>query len=222
MRLPYAPLPLLLLAALIVALITFVQLGVLTIAFEKLGLSPESAVLLLIASVAGSGINLPLFTIRAETPPPGSVPPPPYRLLRPRLPEFRGRTLIAVNVGGGLVPVLFSLHLVARLAPPVVPLLAAIAIVTAVSYLVSRPLPGIGIGMPVFVAPVVAALAALLFGPTHSAVLAYVGGTLGVLMGADLLRVGDIRRMGTPLAAIGGAGTFDGIFMTGIVAVLLA
>jgi uncharacterized membrane protein len=42
------------------------------------------------------------------------------------------------------------------------------------------------------------------------------------LIGADLLRIRDIRRMGTPLAAIGGAGTFDGIFITGIVAVLLA
>ena len=109
-----------------------------------------------------------------------------------------------------------------RLAPPVLPLLTAIAIVTAVSYLISRPLPGIGIGMPVFVAPVVAALVAVLLSPAHSAALAYVGGTLGVLIGADLLRVKDIRRMGTPLAAIGGAGTFDGIFMTGIVAVLLA
>lgn len=222
MRLPYAPVPVLLLAALIIALITFVQLGVLTIAFEKLGLSPQSALLLLIASLAGSGINLPLFTIRAEAPPPGSATPAAHRLLRPLLQEFRGRTLIAVNVGGGLIPVLFSLQLVARLAPPVLPLLAAIAFVTAVSYLVSRPLPGIGIGMPVFVAPVVAALAALLLDPVHSAVLAYVGGTLGVLIGADLLRVGNIRRMGTPLAAIGGAGTFDGIFMTGIVAVLLA
>jgi len=28
--------------------------------------------------------------------------------------------------------------------------------------------------------------------------------------------------MGAPVASIGGAGTFDGIFMTGIVAVLLA
>ncbi len=117
---------------------------------------------------------------------------------------------------------LFSLHLVARLAPPVLSLLTAVAVVAAVSYLVSRPLPGVGIGMPVFVAPVVAALAALLLGPAQSAVFAYVGGTLGVLIGADLLRVRDIRRMGTPLAAIGGAGTFDGIFMSGIAAVLLA
>jgi uncharacterized membrane protein len=42
-----------------------------------------------------------------------------------------------------------------------------------------------------------------------------------VLIGADLLRLKDIRRMGTPVTSIGGAGTFDGIFMTGIVAVLL-
>jgi uncharacterized membrane protein len=36
------------------------------------------------------------------------------------------------------------------------------------------------------------------------------------------LRLKDIRRLATPIASIGGAGTFDGIFLTGIVAVLLA
>lgn len=221
MRLPYAPVPLLLLAAVIAFLVTFVQLGVLTIAFEKLGLSPEGALLLLLVSLAGSVVNLPLFTVRAEASP-ALAPPPGYRLLRPRLPAFRGHTLIAVNVGGGLIPVLFSLYLIVRLAPPVLPLLGAIAIVTATSHVISRPLPGIGIGMPVLVAPVVAALAAMLLAPAHSAVLAYAGGTLGVLIGADLLHIRDIRRMGTPLAAIGGAGTFDGIFLTGVVAVVLA
>ena len=45
---------------------------------------------------------------------------------------------------------------------------------------------------------------------------------LGVLIGADLMRMKDIRRIGTPIASIGGAGTFDGIFLTGIIAVLLA
>jgi uncharacterized membrane protein len=43
-----------------------------------------------------------------------------------------------------------------------------------------------------------------------------------VLLGADLARLGEIRRMGAPVASIGGAGTFDGIFLTGLVAVLLA
>jgi uncharacterized membrane protein len=45
---------------------------------------------------------------------------------------------------------------------------------------------------------------------------------MGVLIGADILRLKDIREMGPPYAAIGGAGTFDGVFLTGIVAVLLA
>jgi uncharacterized membrane protein len=143
-------------------------------------------------------------------------------LLRHTAREFHGRTLIAINVGGGLIPVLFSFNLIGRGELSLSTIVAAVGIVALVSYLISRPLPGIGIGMPIFVAPVAAALTALLLGPEHSAPLAYVSGTLGVLIGADLMRLKDIRRMGTPLAAIGGAGTFDGIFMTGIVAVLLA
>jgi uncharacterized membrane protein len=76
--------------------------------------------------------------------------------------------------------------------------------------------------MPLFVAPFTAALTALLIAPENSAPLAYICGTMGVLLGADLLRLNDIRKIGTPVASIGGAGTFDGIFLTGIVAVLLA
>jgi uncharacterized membrane protein len=76
--------------------------------------------------------------------------------------------------------------------------------------------------MPVFVAPVSAALLALTLDASHSAPLAYIGGTMGVLIGADLLRLNDIRSLGSPFASIGGAGTFDGIFLSGIVAVLLA
>jgi len=150
------------------------------------------------------------------------VPVPWRGLLRHAAREFRGRTQIAVNVGGGLVPVLFSVYLLSRGSLTPLPTLTATAIVAAVSFFVSRPLPGVGIGMPIFVAPITAALCAVLLDPPASAPLAYVSGTLGVLIGADLLRLGAIRKMGTPMAAIGGAGTFDGIFVTGIVAVLLA
>lgn len=45
--------------------------------------------------------------------------------------------------------------------------------------------------------------------------IAYIGGTLGVLIGADLLRLDAVRKLG-------GAGTFDGIFLSGLVAALLA
>ena len=221
MRTPFAPLPLLLFIGLLVLLVSFVQVGALTLAFDKLGLSAESGFLLLFVSLFGSLINLPLFTVSAEAPPTEAVPEVLRGLLRRTLREFHGRTLIAINVGGGLIPALFSLYLIGRGGLPLPVLGSAVGIVALVSHLVSRPLPGIGIGIPIFVAPIAAALTALLLDPEHSAALAYVSGTLGVLIGADLLRLKDIRRMGTPVAAIGGAGTFDGIFLTGIVAVLL-
>jgi len=81
---------------------------------------------------------------------------------------------------------------------------------------------GVGIAVPIFVPPVVTALVAVLIARQHAAVLAYAGGSLGTLIGADLLNLGVVRGLGAPVASIGGAGTFDGIFLTGIVAVLLA
>ena len=63
---------------------------------------------------------------------------------------------------------------------------------------------------------------ALLLSRVHAAQIAYIAGSLGTLIGADLLNLGKISGLGTPVASIGGAGTFDGIFLTGILAVLLA
>ncbi len=201
-------------------LVAFVQVGLLTIAFEKLGLSQESAFLLLFSSLLGSTVNLPLFRMRSDPPRPGSYPITP-RWSHPAL-QYNGRTIIAVNVGGGVIPVMFSLYLLQNNPINLLEVLFGIAGVGTVSYLFSRPIPGMGIGMPILIAPLAAALVALILDPEQSAPLAYISGTLGVLTGADLMRFPDIRRLGTPLASIGGAGTFDGIFITGIVAVLLA
>jgi uncharacterized membrane protein len=219
---PFSPLHLLVFLVLLVSLVAFIHVGALTIAFEKLGLAPHSALALFLLSFVGSAVNLPLFTVRSD-PPPSQVVPPWFRgLLRHSLREFEGKTLIAINVGGALVPAFFSLYLF-RTAPLDPALTAfAIAVVSVVCYVVSRPVPGIGIGMPVFVAPLTAAAVAILLDGDRAPALAYVCGTLGVLIGADILRLRDIPRMGAPIASIGGAGTFDGIFITGIVAVLLA
>lgn len=222
MNSPFSFPGLLVVALLVGALVVFVQIGALVIVFDKLGLSTESAFLLLFASILGSMINLPLFTVKAER---GSLDQAPARLqglLRQAMREFKGRTLIAVNVGGGLIPVAFSAYLLHHNPLPLWDVALAVGIVTAVCYAFSRPFPGLGIGMPIFVAPVAAAVVALVINNELSAPLAYICGVLGVLIGADLLRLGDIRRMGVPIASIGGAGTFDGIFLTGFVAVLLA
>jgi len=223
MRSPYSLLPLLVFLLALGLLVAFVQIGIVTIAFEKLGLSAASAYLLLFASLFGSAFNLPLFAIAVH---PGSgiqlLPVRWHGLVRQTHRPFTGKTLVALNVGGGLIPATFSLYLIGHNPLAVGEVLAAIAVVALVSRLLSRPIPGVGVGMPIFIAPLCAALTAVIIDPDQSAPLAYIGGTLGVLIGADLLRLDDIRRMGTPFASIGGAGTFDGIFLTGFVAVLLA
>lgn len=218
---PFNPRNLLLLGLLLIFVITFVQVGLLTIAFDKLGLSQSSAFLLLFASLGGSVINLPLFRIKADPPDPDTQPPL-ARFWNMRLPEYTGHTLVTLNVGGGLIPTAFSFYLLRHNPLPLAEVVFAILAVAGICYMISRPVPHIGIGMPIFVAPIAAALMAVVLEPKTSAPLAYICGTLGVLIGADLLRLKDIRRMGTPFASIGGAGTFDGVFLTGIVAVLLA
>ena len=212
---------LLLLAAL--ALVAAVQIGAMTIAFERLGLAPATAALLLLVSVLGSLVNLPLGFVAAAQP-----------TLIERLGDAQwwmfgitgdeppGRTLIAVNVGGCLVPLAIAAYLLARPGMPWITAGGIIAAVALLSYLFSRPVAGIGITLPLLLAPASAALLANALEPEHRAALAYVGGTLGVLIGADLLRIREVSRIGTAVASIGGAGSFDGVFLSGLLAVLLA
>lgn len=217
---PFFPKQLLALIFILVMAIIVMYLGVFTLALEKLGLSPDSAMLLLVCMLMGSGINLPLFSMDSKA----SVPEVTqmlrgYYFGKP-LP-FHGKTLIAINVGGAIIPVCFSLYLLLVNPLPLTQVAFAVGVVSVVCYIGSRPIAGIGIGMPIFLAPITAALTALLTAPGYSSPLAYVCGTFGVLIGADLMRMNAIHRIGTPVASIGGAGTFDGIFLTGIIAVLL-
>ena len=221
MRSPFSPLYLLFFMGLLLWLIFSINLGIIALTFEKLGLDPNSAFLLLLTSLLGSAINLPLFSM-AATAPPGGIERPHYGLLRRPPTPFTGRVQVAVNVGGCLVPVFFSVFLLRHAAIPPLHVAGATAVVAAICYALSRPIPGIGIGMPMLVAPVSAALMAIWLGGEYRAALPYISGALGVLIGADLLRLKDVRMMNAPIASIGGAGTFDGIFITGLIAVLLS
>lgn len=220
MRSPYSPLVLLILFGFTLWLVFIIKLELIGLTFRKLGLEPGSALLLLLTSLFGSAINLPLFAIRATAPPAENFRLP-QGLLRPLLAEFRGKTVIAVNVGGCLVPAAFSIYLFRHYDIPALNLLLAIGLVAGLSYALSRPIPGVGIAMPTLVAPLGAAIVAIALGGELRAPMAYIAGSLGVLIGADVLRLKDVRGLGAPVASIGGAGTFDGIFMTGLVAVLL-
>ena len=213
--------PILYLAFLSLLLIIILQLGIFSIVLAKLGLSPTSATLLLACTLTGSLINLRLFSIDSTF----ERLPENYKAFRSLFnpPSIvKGKTIIALNIGGALIPISFSLYLITLHPINFLHLTLSILFVAFISYSFSRPIKGLGIGIPIFIAPVTAALSALVLDHEHSAPLAYICGTLGVLIGADLLRLKDIKYMGVPAAAIGGAGTFDGIFFTGIIAVLLA
>lgn len=129
--------------------------------------------------------------------------------------------MIAVNIGGAVIPALISAYLLLRHKFWARGLIAT-GIVAAVCYTLAHTLPGVGTAEPVFVPALTAAIVALLLSGEQAASLAYASGSLGTLIGADLLNLGRIPSLGAPIASIGGAGTFDEIFLIGIVAVLIA
>jgi uncharacterized membrane protein len=130
-------------------------------------------------------------------------------------------TVLAVNVGGALIPTLMSTYLVLRYQLWFKAAIA-VAVIAAAIHSMATPVHGVGIAVPVFAPVVVTAILAFLLSREFAAPLAYVGGSMGTLIGADLLNLDKITGLGAPVASIGGAGTFDGIFLTGILAVLLA
>jgi uncharacterized membrane protein len=130
-------------------------------------------------------------------------------------------TVIAVNVGGAVIPTLMSLYLLGKRRLWLNGAIAT-AVVAIVLHWLANPVPGVGIVVPVFLPALVTAIIALLLSRENAAPLAYIGGSMGTLIGADLTNLDKIRGLGAPVASIGGAGTFDGIFLTGILAVLLA
>lgn len=199
-----------------------VQFGLFAWAFSRLGISPEYLFSFLFLCIIGSMINLPLRKIRLENEPEECQTISFYgmRFRPPRWSNPR-EMVLAINVGGAILPSCLSLYLLSHAENPL-RMLFALAIVTSVVYKMARPIPGVGIGTPMFIPPIVAALAAMLINPYWAAPTAYVAGTLGTLIGADMLHLDDLKHLQAPVASIGGAGTFDGIFLTGILAVLLA
>lgn len=204
----------------LVFLFIFIQVGLIGYAYERLGISAHFIFPLLLLSLLGSSINIPVTQISGG--PVVSQQRVDFFGMRYVIPfiAHHEQTVIAINVGGAVVPTLISLYLLFTTGLFVRGLLG-VAFVSAIVHRLARPVPGVGIAIPMFVPPLIAALTGLLLAPEHAPALAYVAGTMGCLIGADLLNLHRLAGLGAPVASIGGAGTFDGIFFTGIIAVLL-
>jgi len=209
--------------AILLCLLILLEIGLLSRAYSALGLDPRAVTLVLFGSLLGSYINLPLVRLPEERVVAREVVEifgVPFLAPAPVTVDWPG-TILAINVGGAVIPILLSFYLLVRYrlwGPGVV----IVAIVAFVVHQMATPIRGVGISVPTFAPPLLAAFVALVLSRRFAAPLAYIGGSLGVLIGADLLNLGLLRSLGAPVASIGGAGTFDGVFLTGVIAVLLA
>lgn len=213
----------LLLALLITLALIFV--GAISVAFANIGFTPFTILLILVGTFLGSAINIPVLKLKTTIPmtreDSASLFGVTYRI--PRVEYGQKVTLLAVNVGGALIPTFVSIYLLLKASEPTV-LLSFIGIlaVALVTHFSARPVKGVGIVTPIFVPPIAAAVAALILSPSQPQTVAYVSGVLGTLVGADISNLNVIKKLGAPVASIGGAGTFDGVFLAGVLAVLLA
>ncbi len=186
--------------------------NLLSFSFGELGLSQSTALGLIVFMLLGSLINIPLTRRRATY----TFPDTFRGLFATPPPQHSG---VAINVGGAIIPLGLCVYLL-TIVPSLWQVGLATLIMTAIAKALARPVPGRGIAMPVFVPPIVSALLAILLAPEFAAPCAYITGTLGTLIGADLLNLHKMKRF-PGMLSIGGAGLFDGIFLVGIVAVLL-
>ena len=217
---------------LLLCLMPLILVDTMRSALEKLHLSPRAALLVVFGLFAGGMINLPIHRIEREDEQVmehfGAWSLLPWT---PRFRRMRRDTLVAVNVGGGLIPAALAGWEIAHVSREGGWPVAALGLVAGVNVMACHRfawlVPGIGIALPGIVSPGVSLLGTWLLLPAGQydavrASVAFTAGVLGPLLGADLLHLKDIARVTAGVVSIGGAGTFDGIVLSGILAALLA
>lgn len=208
-------------------LLPFFLANVVLAALSELGLGPGGAMAAAAGIFLGGAVDVPVRRIPRE-----EVRAVPRAGLfglgrvAPRLVRRRRVTVLAVNLGGCLVPAGLAVWQVVRLAGagagPVAAGLGAAAVNVVLCWRLARPVEGVGITLPALVPALAAAVCALLLAPGHAPAVAFTAGVAGPLVGADLLHLREVETVASGAASIGGAGTFDGIVLSAIVATLLA
>ncbi len=188
------------------ALFAYLLFGGFHRAFQAVGFTREEASIIVFGSIVGGLINLPLFMV--------------------------GEWLLAINVGGAIVPVVVTVLVLRRNPTLGADILAGGMLVAVVTYLITQATPEGIVTYPfAFVLPPMVAAGVSLLAhwrdQDDAAPVAYASGTIGALVGADVFRLAEFlgqtppAREGVPMASLGGASVFDMVFLTGILAVLL-
>ena len=191
-----------LLTLLIFALIFYVFYILISSAFEEVGFKSWEASLIVFSCIIFGWVNLPLV-------------------------KYNG-WILAINVGGALIPMLISIYLMLsrKVAGRSV---VGMIIVAYFAYKITSVTPeGVVSSFPNWlIPPIVASLYSIiasLKNKKKAASIAYSSGTMGVLIGADLLHLKELLQIKTSpatIASIGGAAILDMVFLTGVIAVLI-
>jgi len=213
-----------LLTGLLVVILVFLFLGITQAAFEAVGFSQVDFAILLVATLIGSFINIPITRISGIEPVTGYREVSHFGFIY-RIPvtaQAKVSTIVAINVGGAVVPIIVSAYLLLTHAALALDILIGVVITSIAVHLMARKVKGEGIQTPALLPPIAAAIISILLHPASGvAIVAYISGSMGALIGADLSNLGSINDLGAPFVSIGGAGTVDGVFLTGIIAVIL-
>ena len=178
---PVAPLFMVLLLVAFAALVVLLQFGVISYAYEKMGVSRRFILAILLLSLGGSAINIPI----AEWPAEDLVVEKTVNYFGvwyavPAI-EHQGHMVLAINLGGALIPLALSVFLLVKheiYAEGAV----GVAIMSVATYLLAKPVPGVGIAVPPLLPPILAAVVALAISRRYAAPLAYVAGSMGCLL----------------------------------------
>lgn len=210
----------------LILLMPFFFANILLSALDKLGLSPLAAVLVAGGMFIGGLLNIPLYRVKRKTPIEVASPTL-FGFRRLTLPQLRETsTVVAINLGGAVIPMLLVLYEIARIsqaAPGALPMMViAVLANVGVCYWLARPVPGVGIALNPFIPAILAVLSAWALTPVMAPAVAFTAGVLGPVIGADLLHLPQMEEIPARMMSIGGAGTFDGIVLSGLAATLLA
>lgn len=184
--------------SILLAVAVLVFLGAAERVLDRLGLSDKSALAFLFLMVAGTFITIPVA---------------------------RGPSGISVNVGGAIIPFILALWVLAHADTPGewVRAIAASAVTAGVLYWMTKNFrfeEGHTFVDPMYLYGVIAGAAAYLVGRSRKA--AFAAGVLGVLF-LDVAHTVEVllgRTMGR--TDVGGAGVFDAVVISGVIAVGLA
>jgi len=227
---PLSVFAIIILVGLVILIIPLFILGMIGAAFTRLGFSWITAIAVVLLMLFGSYVDIPLYRFKRDmvriSPDTSAV----FGSGSPWPADPVWETQVSINLGGAILPLGISLCLLYQAVSItgtslLVPVGAGIVLVALVTFFATRPVPGVGLRVPLLIPALTALLMGmLLFGGAGipATVMAFVSGTAGVLLGGNIARLFRIKDLEVPLVSIGGAGTFGAVFICCILPALVA